>query len=135
MKLRGRNTGHAGEHTVLLPFRTGGLPRAVRVMRVRTPLLVDLEERAAGVLRMQLHVAEVVRLELVHDAHAELGNACAARCMIVALRDHHVATVAAAASYDPADRYVLFELRPTEVRCNGYGDVELPEHRRWRESG
>ncbi len=42
------------------------------------------------------------------------------------------ATVVAAASYDPADRYVLFELRPTEVRCNGYGDVELPEPRRWR---
>ena len=31
-----------------------------------------------------------------------------------------------------ADRYVLFELRPTEVRCNGYGDVTLPERRRWR---
>ena len=42
------------------------------------------------------------------------------------------AMVIAAASYDPADRYVLFELRPIEVRCNGYGDVELPEHRRWR---
>jgi hypothetical protein len=42
------------------------------------------------------------------------------------------ATVAAAASYRPADRYVLFELLPTEVRCNGYGDVTLPEHRRWR---
>ena len=42
------------------------------------------------------------------------------------------AAVAAAASYDPADRYVLFELRPTEVRCNGYGDVTLPERRRWR---
>ena len=41
------------------------------------------------------------------------------------------ATVVAAASYDPADRYVLFELRPTEVRCNGYGDVTLPERRRW----
>ena len=41
-------------------------------------------------------------------------------------------TVAVAASYEPADRYVLFELRPIEVRCNGYGDVELPEHRRWR---
>jgi len=40
--------------------------------------------------------------------------------------------VAAAASYEPADRYVLFELRPIEVRCNGYGDVELPERRRWR---
>jgi hypothetical protein len=42
------------------------------------------------------------------------------------------AAVVAAASYDPADRYVLFELRPTEVRCNGYGDVTLPERRRWR---
>jgi hypothetical protein len=44
------------------------------------------------------------------------------------------ATVAAAATYRPADRYVLFELLPTEVRCNGYGDVTLPEHRRWRAS-
>jgi Pyridoxamine 5'-phosphate oxidase len=42
------------------------------------------------------------------------------------------ALAAAAASYDPADRYVLFELRPTEVRCNGYGDVVLPERRVWR---
>jgi hypothetical protein len=42
------------------------------------------------------------------------------------------APVVAAASYDPADRYVLFELRPTEVRCNGYGDVTLPDRRRWR---
>jgi hypothetical protein len=39
--------------------------------------------------------------------------------------------VAAAASYDPAARYVLFELCPTEVRCNGYDDVELPACRRW----
>jgi hypothetical protein len=44
------------------------------------------------------------------------------------------AAAAAAAGYAPADRYVLFELRPTEVRCNGYGDVTLPERRRWRES-
>jgi len=42
------------------------------------------------------------------------------------------AKVVAAATYQPADRYVLFELQPTEVRCNGYGDVPLPEHRRWR---
>jgi hypothetical protein len=43
--------------------------------------------------------------------------------------------VTPAASYDPADRYLLFELRPTEVRCNGYGDVALPERRRWRAGG
>ena len=42
------------------------------------------------------------------------------------------AAVVAAASYSPADRYALFELRPTEVRVNGYGDVTLPEPRRWR---
>ena len=42
------------------------------------------------------------------------------------------AAASAAASYEPADRYVLFELRPTEVRCNGYGDTTLPAHRRWR---
>jgi hypothetical protein len=37
----------------------------------------------------------------------------------------------AAATYSPADRYVLFELLVEEVRCNGYGDVELPATRRW----
>jgi hypothetical protein len=36
-----------------------------------------------------------------------------------------------AAGYDPADRYILFELKLTEARCNGYGDVELPDTRRW----
>jgi hypothetical protein len=42
------------------------------------------------------------------------------------------AEVAAAARYDAHDRYVLFELRPTEVRCKGYGDVTLPDRRSWR---
>lgn len=41
------------------------------------------------------------------------------------------AIVTEAASYDPADRYVLFELRVAEARCNGYGDVPLPSRRRW----
>jgi hypothetical protein len=43
------------------------------------------------------------------------------------------ATAERAASYDPAATYVLFELLVNEARCNGYGDVELPEHRRWRD--
>jgi hypothetical protein len=45
------------------------------------------------------------------------------------------AAAAAAASYAPADRYVLFELLVDEVRCNGYGDVELPPTRRWASPG
>jgi hypothetical protein len=40
---------------------------------------------------------------------------------------------AAAASYEAADRYVLFELTVSEARCNGYGDVALPDPRRWRD--
>jgi hypothetical protein len=42
------------------------------------------------------------------------------------------AAVVDAAGYSPADRYVLFELLPDEVRCNGYGDVALPDRHRWR---
>jgi hypothetical protein len=37
-----------------------------------------------------------------------------------------------AATYEPESRYILFELLVGEARCNGYGDVRLPEHRRWR---
>ena len=39
--------------------------------------------------------------------------------------------VAAAASYTPADRYILFELQLTEARCHGYGDVPLPITQKW----
>jgi hypothetical protein len=45
------------------------------------------------------------------------------------------ALAAQAASYTPQDRYVLFELRVTEARCNGYGDVVLPEPRSWQSDG
>jgi hypothetical protein len=45
--------------------------------------------------------------------------------------DAQRATVAAAATYEPAERYVLFELRVREARANGYGDVPMPEPRRW----
>ena len=37
-----------------------------------------------------------------------------------------------AASYTPHDRYVLYELHIAEARCNGYGDVALPEPSSWR---
>jgi hypothetical protein len=49
------------------------------------------------------------------------------------VEDVELRQVAAIASrYSPADRYLLFELFVDEVRCNGYGDVELPEPRRWQ---
>ena len=42
------------------------------------------------------------------------------------------ADVTRAATYEPAEHYVLFELRLAEVRCKAYGDVELPDRRQWR---
>jgi len=41
------------------------------------------------------------------------------------------AAAASAAGYEPPDRYVLFELWVAEARCTGYGDVTLPDPRRW----
>lgn len=41
------------------------------------------------------------------------------------------AVAASSAGYPPEDRYVLFELLVSEARCNGYGDVPLPEPLRW----
>ena len=43
--------------------------------------------------------------------------------------------VAEAASYTPADRYILFELQLSEARCHGYGDVPLPTTRKWSVDG
>jgi Pyridoxamine 5'-phosphate oxidase len=39
-----------------------------------------------------------------------------------------------AASYQPEDRYVLFELGINEARCNGYGDIALPVPGHWMAS-
>lgn len=43
--------------------------------------------------------------------------------------------VAEAASYTPADRYILFEMQLGEARCHGYGDVPLPSTRKWSLDG
>ena len=48
------------------------------------------------------------------------------------LDDPQLRTIASeAAMYEPEDRYVLFELLIKEARCNGYGDVTLPDPGRW----
>ena len=44
------------------------------------------------------------------------------------------AEAVAAASYEPAEHYVLFELLIGSARANGYGDVTLPEPSRWSAS-
>ena len=44
------------------------------------------------------------------------------------------AVAAAAASYEPADRDVLFELKISEARSNAYGEITLPTPPSWRSS-
>jgi hypothetical protein len=50
----------------------------------------------------------------------------------ISVADDAVRTeVVAASAYEPADRYVLFELLVSSARANGYGDVALPDPARW----
>ncbi|HEY9378868.1 MAG TPA: pyridoxamine 5'-phosphate oxidase family protein [Jiangellaceae bacterium] len=112
-----RQSGAPQLHPVTPIFTTDGL---YLFMEPTSPKGDDLRERG----RFALHNG-------VPDNAGTGGEAS------VSGTGHHVddaatrATVAAAATSDPADRYVLFELRPTEVRCKGYGDVALPERQRW----
>ena len=45
------------------------------------------------------------------------------------------ADVIAESTYEPADRYILFELLVSSARANGYGDVALPDPARWTAAG
>ena len=48
------------------------------------------------------------------------------------VEDEHIrAAAAAAARYETAPRYILFELSVSEARSNAFGDVTLPTPRRW----
>ena len=52
------------------------------------------------------------------------------------LDDTELRSVASAASTFPIEeRWVLFDLGIDEARCNGYGDVELPDPPRWTAPG
>jgi len=67
----------------------------------------------------------------VPDANGT-GGEFSIRGIAVLVDDPQVRTIAAAATtYEPADRYILFGLTIDEARCGGYGDVELPQPSRW----
>jgi hypothetical protein len=90
-------------------------------MEPTSPKGTDLRERAAYALHNGVPDNDGTGGEFYVRGHGREVTEPAVR-----------AAVAEASTYPPADRYVLFELLIAEARCNGYGDVELPEHRRWR---
>ena len=97
-----------------------GLGHLFVFMEPTSPKGRDLRERA----RYALHNG-------VPDIHGKGGEfSLAGQALYVDDPTARAAAVAAAA-YDPAERYILFELSVAEARCNGYGDVTLPEPRRW----
>jgi len=64
--------------------------------------------------------------------NAGTGGEFSIRGVAVLVDDPGVrAAAVAVAAYEPAERYILFRLTVDEARAGGYGDIELPEPRRW----
>lgn len=117
----------------LATLRANGTPRVHPVTPIVTddglfvfsepasPKVRDLRERASFALHNGVPDNDGTGGEfLVSGRAVEVIDDPAARARVVA-----------AARYEPEDRYLLFELRPTAARCNGYGDVVLPSVARW----
>jgi hypothetical protein len=113
-----RADGSPRVHPVTPIFGAGGL---FLFMEPTSPKGRDLRERG----RFAMHNG-------VPDANGSGGEYWIAGSSEPVDDDSIRAEVARGATYTPDDRYVLFELSVTEVRCNGYGDVTLPSVRRWK---
>jgi hypothetical protein len=117
----------------LATVRPDGSPRVHPVTPILTPdrLLVFMEPTSP-----KGHDLRARPWYALHNAVPDMngtGGEFAVNGAAVLVDSPSVRMAAAqAAPYDPADRYVLFELLLAEVQCKGYGDVSLPEPRRWR---
>lgn len=116
----------------LATVRAGGTPRVHPVTPVCTPdgLFVFMEPTSPKGIDLRERQAFAMH-NGVRDTDGTGGELFVAG-EGVPVDDAHVRSVVVdSASYQPADRYVLFELLVGEVRAHGYGDVELPPTRRW----
>jgi hypothetical protein len=97
-----------------------GAGRLFLFMEPTSPKGHDLVRRGAYALHCRVPDAKGTGGEFYVRGHGHLIDTPQLR-----------ACAAEAASYTPDDRYVLYELRISEARCNGYGDVALPQPRTW----
>lgn len=116
----------------LATVRSDGLPRVHPVtpivgagglylfMEPTSPKGRDLRERASFALHNGVPNGEGTGGEFWVEGRASVVDDARTRASVIGV-----------ASYTPADRYVLYELSVSEARCNGYGDVELPQRTRW----
>ena len=112
-----RATGPPRVHPVA-PVVAGG--RLFVFMEPTSPKVRDLRERRWYALHNSVPDISGTGGEFFVNGHA------------IPLDDPDLRLVASgAATFPIEDRWVLFELEVDEARSNGYGDVELPEPRRW----
>jgi hypothetical protein len=112
-----RRTGAPRVHPVTPILTADGL---FLFMEPTSPKGQDLRERAWFALHSGVPDNQGSGGEFFVSGHGFVVDDSAVRAL-----------VAQSATYDPAERYVLFELRLTEARCNGYGDIPLPARPRW----
>jgi hypothetical protein len=116
-----RATGQPRVHPVA-PVVAGG--RLFVFMEPTSPKVRDLRERRWYALHNGVPDISGTGGEFFVSGHA------------IMLDDPDLRTIArAAATFPIEDRWVLVELEIDEARCNGYGDVELPDPGRWRAAG
>ena len=115
-----RATGQPRVHPVA-PVVAGG--RLFVFMEPTSPKVRDLRERRWYALHNGVSDISGTGGEFFVSGHAIL------------LDDPDLRTIAGgAATFPIEDRWVLVELEIDVARCNGYGDVELPDPRQWRAS-
>jgi hypothetical protein len=114
-----RRSGAPRVHPVTPVITTDGL---YVFMEPTSPKATDLRERHWYALHSGVPDSEGTGGEFMVTGHGGPVDDAAIRAFAVDM-----------ASYDPAERYVLFELLVAEARCEGYGDVSLPAHRRWKQ--
>ena len=112
-----RANGSPRVHPVSPIFAPSGL---YVFMEPTSPKAADLRDRAHFALHNGVPDKAGSGGEFHVTGHGRLVDAITTR-----------AEVSAAASYTPAERYVLFELLLIEARAIGYGDVDLPANPRW----
>jgi hypothetical protein len=116
-----RRNGRPRVHPVA-PIVGGG--RLFVFMEPTSPKVHDLRERCSYALHNGVPDTLGTGGEFFVSGHAS------------PLDDPDLRAVASGASPFPIEvRWVLFELGIDEARCNGYGDVELPDPPRWTAPG
>ena len=116
----------------LATIRRAGIPRVHPVTPIFTPDGFYLYMEPTSPKARDLEERPVYSVHSGVPDNAGTGGEFSVSGTAIPVEDADLrSAVAKAASYTPADRYVLFEFLVSEARCHGYGDVPLPTTKRW----